>query len=90
MAKKPNVSRARQSSTFSLSREQAVYDANLREWLSEHEGEHVLIKGRKMIGFYKSRDEALVAGYSRFGVVPLLVKQVLSVEPVYNIPNALI
>jgi hypothetical protein len=73
-----------------LSREQAVYDANLHEWVSDHEGEHVLIKGRKVIGFYKSRDEALDAGYSRFGVVPLLVKEILPVEPVYNIPNALL
>ena len=46
----------------SLNREQAVYEANLSRWLSDHEGEYVLIKGDKVDGFYESRDEALTAG----------------------------
>ncbi len=75
---------------FTLRREQAVFDANLSSWLTEHEGEYVLIKGKNVDGFYKSRDDALTAGYARFGIGPLLVKQVLAAEPIYNIPNALI
>jgi hypothetical protein len=78
------------SRSASLNREQAVYDANLLEWLPNHEREYVLIKGDKVDGFYGSRDEALAAGYSRFGIGPLLVKQVLPTEPVRHIPNALI
>ena len=78
------------SRSASLNREQAVYEANLPEWLSDHEGEHVLIKGDKVDGFYESRDEALTAGYARFGVGPLLVKQVSPSEPVHHIPNALV
>jgi len=73
-----------------LHREQAVYEANLSRWLPEHEGEYVLIKGDTIDGFYESRDEALTAGYSRFGIGPLFVKQVLTSEPVHHIPNALI
>ncbi len=46
-------------------------------------GEYVLIKGDKVDGFYESRDEALTAGYSRFGIGPLFVKQVLPSEPVH-------
>lgn len=74
----------------SLNREQAVFDANLSEWLSDHEGQYVLIKGDNVDGFYASRDEALTAGYSRFGIGPLFVKQVSPSEPVHHIPNALV
>jgi hypothetical protein len=76
--------------TVSLNREQAVYEANLPRWIPDHEGEHVLIKGNEVAGFYETRDDALAAGYSRFGVVPLFVKQVSSSEPVYHIPNAVV
>jgi hypothetical protein len=72
-----------------LSQEQAVYDANLPRWISDHEAKHVLIKGDEVVGFFESRDDALAAGYARFGVVPLFFKQVSPSEPVYNIPGAL-
>jgi hypothetical protein len=78
------------SPAASLNREQAVYEANLSRWLSDHEGDYVLIKGDKVDGFYESRDEALTAGYSRFGIGPHFVKQVLPSEPVDQVPNALI
>src|SRR5262245_57865083 len=74
----------------SLKCEQAVYDAGLPRWLSEHEGKHVLIKGDVVAGFFLSRDEALTAGYAQFGFGPLFVKLLLPAEPVYHIPNALV
>jgi hypothetical protein len=87
---KTKVRPNRRRHTTSLSQEQAVYDANLPRWISDHEGEHVLIKGDEVAGFFESRDDALVAGYARFGVVSLFVKQVSPSEPVHNIPGALI
>ena len=80
----------KRTALFTLRREQAVFDANLSSWLAEHEGEYVLIKGKTVDGFYKSAEEAVTAGYARFGIGPLMVKQILAVEPIYNIPNALI
>ena len=80
----------RRPRTVSLDREQAVYAANVPLWLREHECAYVLIKGGEVIGFFATRDEALDAGYARFGVVPLFVKQVLASEPVYRIPNVLL
>jgi hypothetical protein len=77
------------SRAASLNREQAVYEANLSHWLSDHEGEYVLIKGEKVDGFYGSRDEALTVGYARFGIGPLFMKQVSPSEPVHQIPSAL-
>ena len=85
---KPRPNRG--SRAVSLHREQAVYEANLSRWLADHEGRHVLIKGDTVGGFFDSRDEALAAGYSRFGIGPLFVKQVSPSEPVYHIPSALI
>jgi hypothetical protein len=74
----------------SLSREAAVFEAHVSRWVVNHEGEHVLIKGEEVVGFYDSRDAALTEGYSRFGVGPLFVKQILPSEPVHHIPNALL
>ena len=76
--------------TAPLNREQAVFEANLPDWVPDHEGKHVLIKGAEVVGFYETRDEALAVGYSRFGVVPLFVKRVCSSEPLHHIPNALV
>lgn len=90
MAEKAKPRTNQGSRATSLNREQAVYEANLSRWLSDHEGEYVLIKGDQVHGFYESRDEALTAGYARFGIGPLFVKQVSPSEPVYHIPNAVI
>jgi hypothetical protein len=89
MAEKAETRPDRRARAAALNREHSVYEANLPRWLPDHEGKHVVIKGHEVVGFYKSRDEALAAGYSRFGVVPLFVKQVSPSEPVYHIPNAL-
>jgi hypothetical protein len=90
MAEKAKSRPNRRSLATSLRREQAVYESNVSRWLADHEGEYVLIKGEAVDGFYESRDEALTAGYSRFGIGPLFVKQILPTEPVYHIPNALV
>jgi hypothetical protein len=90
MAQKTKVSSERRPRTESLNREQDVYETNLRRWLERHGNEHVLIKGDEVVGFYKTRDEALAAGYARFGVVPLLVKQVQDSEPIYYNANILL
>jgi hypothetical protein len=89
MSKKTEGRPSRRPRAVSLGREQAVFDANLPRWLQEHESEHVLIKGDEVVGFLATRDEALVAGYARFGVVPLLFKEVVDSEPVYDLPNVL-
>jgi len=67
MVEKVRLRPQQASPSAALNREHAVYEANLSEWLSDHEGEYVLIKGDKVDGFYESRDEALTAGDSRFG-----------------------
>ena len=51
MAERVKSRQAEGSRSVSLSREQAVYEANLSRWLSDHEGEYVLIKGDKVTVF---------------------------------------
>jgi hypothetical protein len=53
----------------------ALYRQKLPGW-RKHQGEHVLIYGAKVHGFFATRDEALQAGFDRFGDVAFLVKQV--------------
>jgi len=66
-----------------LEREITVFRARLPEFLEEHPGEFVLIHGEEVVGFWPTDDEALEAGFDRFGPVePMLVKQILAVEPV--------
>jgi hypothetical protein len=42
-----------------------------------HEGRWALIKGEELVGLFDTRDEARNAGLARFGVVSMLVQQVL-------------
>ena len=50
--------------------------------LPAHEGEFVVIKGRSVLGIFGDRDEAYKAGLDAFGYVPMLVHEILQVEPV--------
>jgi hypothetical protein len=90
MAEKAEAKRSQRSGATSLAREQALYETNQQRWILDHAGKHVLIRDVEVVGFYESRDEALTAGYSRFGVCPLFVKQVGSSEAVHHIPNILL
>lgn len=74
----------------SLKREQTLYETDLPRWLEDHRNAHVLMKGSNLVGFYETRDEALAAGYARFGVVPLLLEEVQDHDPIHHIPNVLL
>ena len=64
---------------MSLEKELRVYDAR-RDELLAHAGEHVVIAGDDIIGFYHSYEDALNAGYEKVGVKPFLVKKIESGE----------
>lgn len=59
-----------------LSKEVQTYNDHVSEW-GGHEGEYVLIRGTRVVGFFEGYEEALSHGYSEFGVVPFLVKKIL-------------
>lgn len=69
-----------------LDREIQTYEERKEELLA-HEGKYVVIHGEEIGGFYDTLDEALEAGYERFGLDPILVKQIEREERVYWIPG---
>src|SRR4051794_8947225 len=59
-------------------RDLAVELTTYRDRLDEilvHEGEYVVIKGDRIVGYHRDRDEALRAAIGEFGSEPVLVKR---------------
>ena len=69
-----------------LEREWATYQSRKSELLEHHAGEHVLIHGEEVLGFFPSREDALKAAYKKVGFVPFLVHEILAVEPTVSLP----
>jgi hypothetical protein len=66
---------------MALERELAVYNEHLTDLLA-NEGKYVVVLGEAIEGPFDSYEDALAAGYDKFGVVPFLVKQISRVEPI--------
>ena len=67
-----------------LAQEMAVYRRSVKDW-AERAGEYVLIKGDEVSGFYSSYDDALKAGYEKFGLESFFVKRISVVEQAHHI-----
>jgi len=65
-----------------LGKELETYRRVLPGLLADPEkvGKYVLIRGDELFGVYPTQNEAIEAGYDRFGVVPLLAKQIVERE----------
>ena len=64
---------------MALEKELAVYHKKLPE-LTESEGKFVLIHDEDLVDVFTSYEDAIKAGYSRFGLEPFLVKQIHALE----------
>lgn len=64
---------------MALEQELATYQKSLKGW-SDQEGKYVLIHESDVVDFFSSYDDALKAGYVRFGLKPFLVKQIQTIE----------
>ena len=62
-----------------LLEELTTYRDHLDELL-ERKGDYVLIKGRKVVGIFADRQEAIAKAYDLFGGHPALVKQIVERE----------
>jgi hypothetical protein len=67
---------------MALEKEMQTYSEKLPELKSEHEGKFVLIHGDEVVDTFSSYDDAIKAGYAKFGLSPFLVKQIRTVEKV--------
>jgi hypothetical protein len=61
-------------------RELDTFRRRLPEMLRDHEREFVLIKGDRVEGFWKTKEEAYRAAHERFPLQPFFVKQVQRAE----------
>jgi len=68
-----------------FARERATYDRLKPDLLVGDEGKYVVIVGDEVVGPLGSHEEAERAGYKRFGLGPLYVKQVVAEEPVVEV-----
>ncbi|HWE38833.1 MAG TPA: hypothetical protein VG406_19950 [Isosphaeraceae bacterium] len=66
---------------MALERELATYQAHLIDLVAD-EGKYVVIRGEEILGPFASYEDALGAGYERFGPVEFLVKPIWRVEPI--------
>ncbi len=59
-----------------LEQERKYFDRKRREFVSQHLGKFVLIKGNKLVGSFNTVEEALAEGARQFGLEPFLVRQI--------------
>jgi hypothetical protein len=64
---------------MALERELETYRKHLPELLGQ-QGKYVLISGDKVDSIWDTQEDALQAGYDRFGLEPFLVKEIAEVE----------
>lgn len=79
-----------QADENSLAEELEFFESQRDELLGRAEGEFALVKNRRLVDVFKSRDDAIRRGFQEFGNVPFLVKEILRVDPVANFTNILI
>jgi hypothetical protein len=69
-----------------LASELEFYKLRKGDWLPQHSGHYVVVKGRDVLGFYPGFVDAYSAGARAWGPnTDFLVKQVLEFEPIFSI-----
>jgi len=63
---------------MALEKEMATYEANVNKW-TDQAGKFVLIHGEDVVDFFAAYEDALKAGYQKFGLDQFLVKQINAV-----------
>jgi len=67
---------------MALERELETFRGKLHELAAEHEGKFVLVHGEEIVDTFQTYEDALKAGYTKFGLDPFLVKQVHAIEQI--------
>ena len=73
---------------MSLEAELAFFASHKEQWLRDHEGRFVLIRGTDF-SFFDSDEEAYRAGIDKWGDEPILIKQILRDDLVEDSPALL-
>ena len=70
-----------------LEQELKTFEENRAELLASAEGKFALVHGGDIVEIFTDEQDAIRHGYSTFGNIPFLVKQVLAVETAANFVN---
>ena len=70
-------------------KELETYRAKLPALLVNDAGKYAVIKGEELLGTFSTYEDALQAGYTKYGLTPFLVKQINVTEQVQNFTRAL-
>ena len=71
---------------MALDKELGFYDAHVGEWEKTNTGEFVVIMDEKVLGFYKTEDDALAAGASAYGATQFLVRKIGEAPQQFSAP----
>ena len=71
-----------------LEKEMQTYKDKLPE-LKEQEGKFVLIQGEDVVDVFGTYEDAVKAGYEKFGLTPFLVRQIHALEQVQVVTRLL-
>jgi hypothetical protein len=66
-----------------LKKELETYEAHKLDLIGRAEGKYVLIQDSQIIDVWDTYEDALKAGYAKFGLTAFLVKQVTGIEQVH-------
>jgi len=58
--------------------------------LLQREGDYVLIKGRRIIGIFADRQDAIEKAVALFGTEPALIKRIVVREPIVTLGGAVL
>ncbi len=72
-----------------LVEELITYKNHLDELL-KRKGDYVVIKGRKVVGIFADRQEAIEKAYELFGGQPTLVKQIVLRERIHSLGGVIL
>lgn len=76
--------------TSPIEKEVAFYERKRPELVAKSDGKFVLIKGERVEGTFDDFDEAIGAGYDRFGLEPFLVRRVSAIDETINLTSMLV
>ena len=65
---------------MALEKELDTFKRKLPELKAENEGKFALVHQDEVVDVFSSYDDAIKAGYAKFGLTPFLVKQIHAVE----------
>lgn len=69
-----------------LDKELKYFESIRSELLESSKGQFALIKGKDLIGTFKSEAEAYRAGIEKYGNVPFLIKEIIPEDSIDFIP----